>query len=115
LLNDEQYYEAREEFGDEVDARMGAEAIKERLEGIDLQSEVDRLREEIPQTNSETKIKKFSKRLKILEAFLFSGNKPGDMVMTVLPVMPPDLRPLVPLAGGRFARSDLNDLYRRVI
>src|SRR5690554_7909764 len=115
LLNDEQYYEALEEFGDEFDARMGAEAIKELLEGIDLQSEVDRLREEIPQTNSETKIKKFSKRLKILEAFLFSGNKPGDMVLTVLPVLPPDLRPLVPLDGGRFATSDLNDLYRRVI
>jgi DNA-directed RNA polymerase subunit beta' len=115
LLNDEQYYEALEEFGDEFDARMGAEAIKELLEAIDLQAEVDALREEIPQTNSETKIKKFSKRLKILEAFLYSGNKPGDMVMTVLPVLPPDLRPLVPLDGGRFATSDLNDLYRRVI
>ncbi|MEA1082616.1 DNA-directed RNA polymerase subunit beta' [Marinobacter qingdaonensis] len=115
LLNDEQYYEALEEFGDEFDARMGAEAVKELLEGIDLQAEVDALREEIPQTNSETKIKKFSKRLKILEAFLYSGNKPGDMVMTVLPVLPPDLRPLVPLDGGRFATSDLNDLYRRVI
>ena len=115
LLNDEQYYEALEEFGDEFDARMGAEAVKELLEGIDLQAEVDNLREEIPQTNSETKIKKFSKRLKILEAFLYSGNKPGDMVMTVLPVLPPDLRPLVPLDGGRFATSDLNDLYRRVI
>ncbi|MDI9246630.1 DNA-directed RNA polymerase subunit beta' [Marinobacter sp. CHS3-4] len=115
LLNDEQYYEALEEFGDEFDARMGAEAVQELLEGIDLQAEVDALREEIPQTNSETKIKKFSKRLKILEAFLYSGNKPGDMVMTVLPVLPPDLRPLVPLDGGRFATSDLNDLYRRVI
>ncbi|MGO2133881.1 MAG: DNA-directed RNA polymerase subunit beta' [Marinobacter sp.] len=115
LLNDEQYYEALEEFGDEFDARMGAEAVKELLEGIDLQEQVDLLREEIPQTNSETKIKKFSKRLKILEAFLYSGNKPGDMVMTVLPVLPPDLRPLVPLDGGRFATSDLNDLYRRVI
>ena len=115
LLNDEQYYEALEEFGDEFDARMGAEAVKELLEGIDLQEEVDALREEIPQTNSETKIKKFSKRLKILEAFLYSGNKPGDMIMTVLPVLPPDLRPLVPLDGGRFATSDLNDLYRRVI
>src|SRR5690554_1780513 len=115
LLNDEQYYEALEEFGDEFDARMGAEATKELLEAIDLQEEVDNLREEIPQTNSETKIKKFSKRLKILEAFLYSGNKPGDMVMTVLPVLPPDLRPLVPLDGGRFATSDLNDLYRRVI
>lgn len=115
LLNDEQYYEALEEFGDEFDARMGAEAVKQLLEDIDLQAEVDGLREEIPQTNSETKIKKFSKRLKILEAFLYSGNKPGDMVMTVLPVLPPDLRPLVPLDGGRFATSDLNDLYRRVI
>ncbi|MFP3979724.1 MULTISPECIES: DNA-directed RNA polymerase subunit beta' [Marinobacter] len=115
LLNDEQYYEALEEFGDEFDARMGAEAVKELLEGIDLQEQVDSLREEIPQTNSETKIKKFNKRLKILEAFLYSGNKPGDMVMTVLPVLPPDLRPLVPLDGGRFATSDLNDLYRRVI
>ncbi|MBB5322307.1 DNA-directed RNA polymerase subunit beta' [Marinobacter oulmenensis] len=115
LLNDEQYYEALEEFGDEFDARMGAEAIKELLEDIDLQAEVDTLREEIPQTNSETKIKKLSKRLKILEAFLYSGNKPGDMIMSVLPVLPPDLRPLVPLDGGRFATSDLNDLYRRVI
>ena len=115
LLNDEQYYEALEEFGDEFDARMGAEAVKQLLEDIDLQAEVDMLREEIPQTNSETKIKKFTKRLKILEAFLYSGNKPGDMVMTVLPVLPPDLRPLVPLDGGRFATSDLNDLYRRVI
>jgi DNA-directed RNA polymerase subunit beta' len=115
LLNDEQYYEALEEFGDEFDARMGAEAVQELLEGIDLQEQVEALREEIPQTNSETKIKKFSKRLKILEAFLYSGNKPGDMVMTVLPVLPPDLRPLVPLDGGRFATSDLNDLYRRVI
>ncbi len=115
LLNDEQYYEALEEFGDEFDARMGAEAVKALLEDIDLQEAVDGLREEIPQTNSETKIKKFSKRLKILEAFLNSGNRPGDMIMTVLPVLPPDLRPLVPLDGGRFATSDLNDLYRRVI
>ncbi|SFM79560.1 DNA-directed RNA polymerase subunit beta' [Marinobacter zhejiangensis] len=115
LLNDEQYYEALEEFGDEFDAKMGAEAIKALLEDIDLQGEIDTLREEIPQTNSETKIKKFGKRLKILEAFLNSGNRPGDMIMTVLPVLPPDLRPLVPLDGGRFATSDLNDLYRRVI
>ncbi len=115
LLNDEQYYEALEEFGDEFDARMGAEAVKMLLEDIDLQAEVEMLREEIPQTNSETKIKKYTKRLKILEAFLYSGNRPGDMVMTVLPVLPPDLRPLVPLDGGRFATSDLNDLYRRVI
>ncbi|MCG8516636.1 MAG: DNA-directed RNA polymerase subunit beta' [Pseudomonadales bacterium] len=115
LLNDEQYFEALEEFGDEFDARMGAEAVKALLEDIDLNAEIETLREEIPQTNSETKIKKFSKRLKILEAFANSGNRPGDMIMTVLPVLPPDLRPLVPLDGGRFATSDLNDLYRRVI
>ncbi|MFE8073436.1 DNA-directed RNA polymerase subunit beta' [Marinobacteraceae bacterium S3BR75-40.1] len=115
LLNDEQYYEALEEFGDEFDARMGAEAIQALLGDIDLQSEVDRLREELPQTSSETKIKKISKRLKLMEAFLNSGNRPEWMIMTVLPVLPPDLRPLVPLDGGRFATSDLNDLYRRVI
>ncbi|WP_341938890.1 DNA-directed RNA polymerase subunit beta' [Marinimicrobium sp. C2-29] len=115
LLTDEQYFESMEEFGDEFDARMGAEAIQLLMKDIDLESEVNRLREEIPNTNSETKIKKFSKRLKLLEAFLFSGNKPEWMVMEVLPVLPPDLRPLVPLDGGRFATSDLNDLYRRVI
>ncbi|MBE2170163.1 MULTISPECIES: DNA-directed RNA polymerase subunit beta' [unclassified Cobetia] len=115
LLNDEQYFEALEEFGDDFDARMGAEAIKALLEDIELEEEVERLREEIPQTNSETKIKKLSKRLKLLEAFYYSGNKPGWMIMEVLPVLPPDLRPLVPLDGGRFATSDLNDLYRRVI
>ena len=115
LLTDEQYYEAIEEFGDEFEARMGAEAIQELLGQIDLAEEVSRLREEIPQTNSETKIKKLSKRLKILEAFLQSGNDPKWMIMSVLPVLPPDLRPLVPLDGGRFATSDLNDLYRRVI
>ena len=91
------------------------QAIKALLEDIELEEEVERLREEIPQTNSETKIKKLSKRLKLLEAFYYSGNKPGWMIMEVLPVLPPDLRPLVPLDGGRFATSDLNDLYRRVI
>ncbi|WP_071873523.1 DNA-directed RNA polymerase subunit beta' [Atopomonas hussainii] len=115
LLNDEQYFEALEEFGDDFDARMGAEAVFELLSAIDLPHEISRLREEIPQTNSETKIKKLSKRLKLMEAFNDSGNKPEWMVMTVLPVLPPDLRPLVPLDGGRFATSDLNDLYRRVI
>src|SRR5574344_2911778 len=115
LLNDEQYFEALEEHGDDFDARMGAEAVFELLAGIDLEHEIDRLREEIPQTNSETKIKKLSKRLKLMEAFQGSGNKPEWMVLTVLPVLPPDLRPLVPLDGGRFATSDLNDLYRRVI
>ena len=115
LLNDEQYYEALEEFGDDFDARMGAEAIRELLMQIDLDYEINALREEIPQTNSETKIKKLSKRLKLMEAFHASGNKPEWMIFTVLPVLPPDLRPLVPLDGGRFATSDLNDLYRRVI
>ena len=115
LLNDEQYFEALEEFGDDFDARMGAEAVRELLHEIDLEHEIGRLREEIPQTNSETKIKKLSKRLKLMEAFHGSGNLPEWMVLTVLPVLPPDLRPLVPLDGGRFATSDLNDLYRRVI
>jgi len=115
LLNDEQYYEALEEFGDEFDARMGAEAIQGLLQDISLEDEIERLREEIPATNSETKIKKLSKRLKLLESFHSSGNKPEWMVLKVLPVLPPDLRPLVPLDGGRFATSDLNDLYRRVI
>ena len=104
-----------EEFGDEFTAKMGAEAIQDLMAQIDLPSEVERLREEIPQTNSETKIKKLSKRLKLLEAFDKSGNNPEWMVLRVLPVLPPDLRPLVPLDGGRFATSDLNDLYRRVI
>ena len=115
LLNDEQYFEALEEFGDDFDARMGAEAVRELLMEIDLEFEINSLREEIPQTNSETKIKKLSKRLKLMEAFHGSGNKPEWMVLSVLPVLPPDLRPLVPLDGGRFATSDLNDLYRRVI
>jgi DNA-directed RNA polymerase subunit beta' len=115
LLTDEQYFEAMEEFGDEFSAKMGAEAIQDLMRDIDLETEIQRLREEIPATNSETKIKKLSKRLKLLEAFFNSGNKPEWMVMEVLPVLPPDLRPLVPLDGGRFATSDLNDLYRRVI
>ncbi|UXD88865.1 DNA-directed RNA polymerase subunit beta' [Thalassolituus hydrocarboniclasticus] len=115
LLSDEQYYEAIEEFGDEFEAKMGAEAIQALLGQIELGEEVQRLREEIPATSSETKIKKLSKRLKLLEAFHHSGNDPKWMIMSVLPVLPPDLRPLVPLDGGRFATSDLNDLYRRVI
>ncbi|WP_370298679.1 DNA-directed RNA polymerase subunit beta' [Pontibacterium sp.] len=115
LMNDEQYFEALEEFGDDFDARMGAEAVKELLASIDLEGDIQIIREELPQTNSETKIKKLSKRLKLLEAFYKSGNNPEWMIMEVLPVLPPDLRPLVPLDGGRFATSDLNDLYRRVI
>jgi len=115
LLSDEQYYEAMEEFGDEFSAKMGAEAIQDLMMQLDLNQEIASLREEIPVTNSETKIKKLSKRLKLMEAFASSGNKPQWMVLNVLPVLPPDLRPLVPLDGGRFATSDLNDLYRRVI
>ncbi len=115
LLTDEQYYEAMEEFGDEFSAKMGAEAVQDLMMQLDLNHEVARLREEIPATNSETKIKKLSKRLKLMEAFANSGNKPQWMVLNALPVLPPDLRPLVPLDGGRFATSDLNDLYRRVI
>jgi DNA-directed RNA polymerase subunit beta' len=115
LLNDEQYFESMEEFGDEFTAKMGAEAIQQLMIQLDLKSEIERLREEIPQTNSETKIKKLSKRLKLMEAFDKSGNRPEWMVLNALPVLPPDLRPLVPLDGGRFATSDLNDLYRRVI
>lgn len=115
LLSDEQYYEAMEEFGDEFSAMMGAEAIRALMKDLDLKHEIAELRNEIPNTKSETKIKKFSKRLKLLEAFLNSGNKPEWMVLEVLPILPPDLRPLVPLDGGRFATSDLNDLYRRVI
>ena len=94
---------------------MGAEAIQDLMMEINLKGEIEQLREEIPQTNSETKIKKLSKRLKLMEAFDKSGNKPEWMILNALPVLPPDLRPLVPLDGGRFATSDLNDLYRRVI
>jgi DNA-directed RNA polymerase subunit beta' len=115
LLNDEAYLDAMEQYGDEFDARMGAEAIRDLLKQIDLEEEIGALRDELPVTNSETKIKKITKRLKLLEAFYDSGNKPEWMIMDVLPVLPPDLRPLVPLDGGRFATSDLNDLYRRVI
>ncbi len=115
LLTDETYLDAIEEYGDEFDARMGAEAVHELLRSLDIKAEVAKLREEISATGSETKIKKFSKRLKLMEAFLASGNRPEWMVMSVLPILPPELRPLVPLDGGRFATSDLNDLYRRVI
>ncbi|MDC8011523.1 DNA-directed RNA polymerase subunit beta' [Tahibacter soli] len=115
LLTEEQYLQAVEEHGDEFDARMGAEAVYELLKSIDLNQELVKLREEIASTNSETKLKRLSKRIKLVESFIESGNRPEWMVMTVLPVLPPDLRPLVPLDGGRFATSDLNDLYRRVI
>ncbi|MCK4587876.1 MAG: DNA-directed RNA polymerase subunit beta', partial [Gammaproteobacteria bacterium] len=115
LLSDEQYLEAIEEYGDEFDARMGAEAVFELLKAINLKAETEQIREDIAATKSETKYKKYTKRLKLIEAFISSGNKPEWMVLTVLPVLPPELRPLVPLDGGRFATSDLNDLYRRAI
>ncbi len=101
--------------GDEFDAKMGAEAVKALLGNMDLNAEIELMREELEETNSETKRKKLTKRLKLVEAFLQSGNNPEWMILSVLPVLPPDLRPLVPLDGGRFATSDLNDLYRRVI
>ena len=115
LLSDEQYLEAVEEHGDEFDARMGAEAVHDLLKAIDMDDDAQNLREEIDATKSETKLKRLTKRLKLVESFIASGNRPEWMVMTILPVLPPDLRPLVPLDGGRFATSDLNDLYRRVI
>jgi DNA-directed RNA polymerase subunit beta' len=115
LLTDDEYYDAIEEFGDEFEAHMGAEAIQKLLLDVDLKEEIAQIYEDLPKTNSETKIKKYTKRLKLLEAFQESGNKPSWMILTVLPILPPDLRPLVPLDGGRFATSDLNDLYRRVI
>ena len=115
LLTEEKYIDAVEEWGDQFEASMGAEAIKELLKAIDLKEESELLYAELDATKSVTKIKKFSKRLKVVEAFMKSGNKPEWMILDVLPVLPPDLRPLVPLEGGRFATSDLNDLYRRVI
>ncbi len=115
LMTDEMYLDALEQYGDEFDARMGAEAVREMLTTIDLQREIIKVREDMGATRSETKLKRLSKRLKLIEGFVESGNKPEWMVLTVLPVLPPDLRPLVPLDGGRFATSDLNDLYRRVI
>ncbi|MCH8100764.1 MAG: DNA-directed RNA polymerase subunit beta' [Proteobacteria bacterium] len=115
LMTDEMYLDALEQYGDEFDARMGAEAVRELLMTIDLQREILKVRDDMGATRSETKIKRLTKRLKLIESFVESGNKPEWMVLTVLPVLPPDLRPLVPLDGGRFATSDLNDLYRRVI
>ena len=115
ILTEEEYLDALEEHGDEFDALMGAEAVLALLQQIDLDGEVAQMREELPEIGSETKRKKITKRLKLMEAFAASGNKPEWMIMNVLPILPPDLRPLVPLDGGRFATSDLNDLYRRVI
>jgi len=113
IMSEDDYDTKRKEYGDEFIAKMGAEGIKDLLEGIELDSEIEKLRGDL--TGSEVKVKKNSKRLKVLEAFRKSGIKPNWMVLDVLPVLPPDLRPLVPLDGGRFATSDLNDLYRRVI
>ncbi|MDE2343273.1 MAG: DNA-directed RNA polymerase subunit beta', partial [Betaproteobacteria bacterium] len=115
LLTEEDYLAKVEEYGDEFSASMGAEGIRELLRHINIDVEIERLRQELAATTSDTKIKKYAKRVKILEAFQKSGIKPDWMVMEVLPVLPPELRPLVPLDGGRFATSDLNDLYRRVI
>ena len=115
LLTEDEYLEKVEQYGSDFKAMMGAEAIGEMLRTIDVDHEVATLRKELEDTSSDAKIKKFSKRLKVLEGFQRSGVKPEWMVMEVLPVLPPDLRPLVPLDGGRFATSDLNDLYRRVI
>src|SRR5699024_1482372 len=115
LLSEEQYYEAIEEHGDGFDARMGAEAVRDLLINMDLKEEIAQLHQALADTRSETKTKRITKRLKLMEAFLASGNRPEWLVLKVLPVLPPELRPLVPLDGGRFATSDLNDLYRRVI
>jgi len=116
LLTEEDYYRAQEEFGaDAFRAGIGAEAIRDLLMQLDLEKEAENLRKEISECTSELKPKKLAKRLKLIEAFMRSGNRPEWMVMTVVPVIPPELRPLVPLDGGRFATSDLNDLYRRVI
>ena len=115
LLTEDDYLAKVEEYGDDFSALMGAEGIRELLRHLDLRREIDRLRKELEATSSDTKIKKIAKRLKVLEAFQKSGIKPDWMILEVLPVLPPELRPLVPLDGGRFATSDLNDLYRRVI
>ncbi|MYG53437.1 MAG: DNA-directed RNA polymerase subunit beta', partial [Rhodospirillaceae bacterium] len=116
LLTEEQFWEAIDEFGDDsFEAGIGAEALKALLEEIDLEKERQTLRTDLKETRSEAKRKKFVKRLKLVEAFIASGARPEWMIMDVVPVIPPELRPLVPLDGGRFATSDLNDLYRRVI
>ena len=115
LMTEDDFIAKTEEYGDDFRALMGAEAIRELLRGINVSSEIETLRKDLAETGSEAKIKKFAKRLKVLEGFQRSGIKPEWMILEVLPVLPPELRPLVPLDGGRFATSDLNDLYRRVI
>ena len=115
ILTDDEYFDIIEEQGEQFEVGMGAEAIMKLLRNLDLEKQTIELREEITKTKSEAKIKRLTKRLKLVKAFIDSGNKPEWMVLTVLPILPPDLRPLVPLSDGRFASSDLNDLYRRVI
>ena len=115
ILDEEEYYEALENYGEEFRAGMGAEAVKTLLMEMDLEEEIALIEQQMTETKSEAKIKKLSKRMKIIKSFSNSSNKPEWMILDVLPVLPPDLRPLVPLEGGRFATSDLNDLYRRVI
>ncbi len=115
LLTEDDYLSKVEEYGDEFSAVMGAEAVRELLRTLDINQEIEILRTDLSETGSEAKIKKIAKRLKVLEAFQKSGIKPEWMILEILPVLPPELRPLVPLDGGRFATSDLNDLYRRVI
>src|SRR4051794_17441613 len=115
LLTEDDYLAKLEQYGDDFSATMGAEGIRELLKSLEVMREIDKLRKELETTGSDTKIKKIAKRLKVLEAFHKSGIKPEWMILEVLPVLPPELRPLVPLDGGRFATSDLNDLYRRVI
>src|SRR5690349_5013372 len=115
IMSEDDYAAKYEEYGDDFTAFMGAEGIRELLRSIDIDREAEALRVELKESKSEAKIKKYAKRLKVLEAFQRSGIKPDWMIMEVLPVLPPELRPLVPLDGGRFATSDLNDLYRRVI
>jgi len=115
IMSEEQYIDALEEYGDDFSASMGAEAIYEILKNINLENEIAKILEDMKGTASQIKIKRFQKRLKLVESLMSSGNRPEWMVMHALPILPPDLRPLVPLDGGRFATSDLNDLYRRVI
>jgi DNA-directed RNA polymerase subunit beta' len=115
IMTEDDYIAKTEEYGDDFTAQMGAEGVRELLRTINIDREIENLRRELEATGSEAKIKKIAKRLKVLEGFQRSGIKPDWMVMEVLPVLPPELRPLVPLDGGRFATSDLNDLYRRVI
>jgi DNA-directed RNA polymerase subunit beta' len=116
LISEEKYREVREKYGDDaLEAGVGAEAVKQLLQTVDVKELAERLRFEMKETQSEAKRKKLAKRLRVIESFRDSGNNPEWMILDVIPVIPPDLRPLVPLDGGRFATSDLNDLYRRVI